>query len=68
VQTRCDRVQDEVHVLPCPPELLSSLTPWQLQYSAFNNRKRAALDEALREAIEQLRQEDGEITIGSGRY
>jgi internalin A len=43
------------------------LPHWELQYSAFNNRKRAALDEALQEAVERLREQEGEITIGAGR-
>jgi len=38
-----------------------------LQYSAINNRKRAALDEALREAVERIRGQEGEVTIGTGR-
>jgi internalin A len=67
VQTRCDRLEDEVHRLPAPPELLSGLTHWELQYSAFNNRKRAALDEALREAVDRMREQEGEVTIGIGR-
>jgi internalin A len=68
VQTRCDRLEDEVHRLPAPPELLAPVPHWELQYSAFNNRKRAALDEALREAVERLRRQEGEITIGAGRF
>jgi internalin A len=67
VQTRCDRLEDEVHRLPAPPELLAGLTHWELQYSAFNNRKRGALDEALREAIDRLRDQEGELKIGIGR-
>jgi internalin A len=68
VQTRCDRLEDDVHRLPAPPELVASLPPhWELQYSARTNRKRAALDDALREAAERVRGFDGEITIGAGR-
>jgi internalin A len=67
VQTRCDRLEDDVYRLPAPPELLAGLPHWELQYSAFNNRKRAALDEALREAAERVRGLEGEITIGTGR-
>jgi len=67
VQMRCDRLEDEVHRLPAPPELLAALPHWELQYSAFNNRRRAALDEALHEAVDRLRRQEGEITIGAGR-
>jgi internalin A len=67
VQTRCDRLEDEIRRLPAPPELLGPLPHWELQYSAFNNRKRAALDEALREAVERVRGFEGETTIGVGR-
>ena len=34
VQTRCDRLEDDVHRLPVPPELLAALPHWELQYSA----------------------------------
>jgi internalin A len=67
VQTRCDRLEDDVHRLPAPPELLAALPHWELQYSALNNRKRAALDEALHEAVERVRGLEREITIGAGR-
>jgi internalin A len=67
VQARCDRLEDDVHRLPAPPELLAAFPHWELQYSAFNNRKRAALDEALREAVERVRGLEGEITTGAGR-
>jgi internalin A len=67
VQTRCDRLEDDVYRLPVPPELLAPLPHWELQYSAFNNRKRAALDDALREAVERIRGLEGEVTIGTGR-
>jgi internalin A len=67
VQSRCDRLEDDVHRLPAPPELVAALPHWELQYSAFNNRKRATLDEALREAVERVRGLEGETTIGTGR-
>ena len=67
VQARCDRLEDDVHRLPAPPALLTALPHWELQYSALNNRKRAALDEALSEAVERVRGLEGEITIGTGR-
>ena len=67
LQSRCDRLEDEVHPLPAPPELLAALPHWELQYSALNNRKRAALDDALREAVERIKGLEGETTIGAGR-
>jgi internalin A len=67
VQSRCDRLEDDVHRLPAPPELLAALPHWELQYSAFNNRRRATLNEALREAVARVRELVGEMTIGAGR-
>jgi internalin A len=67
VQTRCDRLEDDVHRLPAPPELLVTLPHWELQYSALNDRKRASLDEALREAVERIRAVEGGTAIGAGR-
>jgi len=67
VQTRCDRLENDIYRLPAPPELLAVLPHWELQYSAFNDRKRAALDEALQEAVERVRGLEGPITIGAGR-
>jgi internalin A len=67
VQSRCDRLEDEVHRLPASAELLAALPHWELQYSALNNRKRAALDEALCEAVGRVRGLEGERTIGTGR-
>ena len=68
VQTRCDRLEDEVHRLPVPPELLKALPHWELRYSALNDRGRAALDEALREAVTRVRQNYGFMSMGSGRF
>jgi internalin A len=67
VQARCDRLEDNVHHLPAPAELLAALPHEELQYSALNNRKRAALDEALGEAAARVRGLDGETLIGAGR-
>jgi internalin A len=68
VQTRCDRLEDEVHVLPTPPEILANFPKhWELHYSALKDRGRAALDEALGEAIARLREQEGPVTIGTGR-
>jgi internalin A len=67
VQSRCDRLEDDVHPLPAPRELLAALPHWELQYSAFNNRRRATLDDALREAVERVRGLEAETTIGTGR-
>jgi internalin A len=68
VQSRCDRLEHDVHRLPVRHELLEALAHWELQYSALNNRKRAALDDALREAVERIRGLEGDIAIGAGRF
>src|SRR6516225_11160744 len=65
VQTRCDRLEDAIYRLPAPPELLAALPHWELQYSAINTRRRAALDEALGEAVERIKGLEGETTIGA---
>lgn len=65
VQARCERPQQEVRRLPTDDRFLqfSSLKPcW---YSAKTDRGRGALEDALRDAIQSLRERDG--TIGSGR-
>ncbi|MFZ1426911.1 MAG: leucine-rich repeat domain-containing protein, partial [Geminicoccaceae bacterium] len=70
VQTKCDRVEDEVRVFPIPAATIGAL-PYckQLHYSARNDRGRAALDEALRDAITWLRDPVrlGAPRIGAGR-
>src|ERR1044071_3444936 len=69
VQTRCDRLEDEVRPLPVPLDTLASLPAhWELHYSALKDRGRAGLDEALREAVDRLRERDGAAIIGKGRF
>jgi internalin A len=68
VQSRCDRLEDDVYRIPAPSDLLAALPHWELQYSAINNRKRPTLDDALREAVERVRGLEGETAIGTGRY
>jgi internalin A len=68
VQTRCDRPEDEVRRLPVSDEALKGFGFCKpLQYSSLNNRGRAALDEALREALSWLWEQQGTALIGVGR-
>jgi len=67
VQARCDRPQQEARRLPADDTFLDfpSLKPcW---YSAKSDRGQGALDDAVRDAIEFLRERDGIVTIGAGR-
>ncbi|SUS04594.1 Leucine-rich repeat (LRR) protein (fragment) [uncultured Defluviicoccus sp.] len=68
VQSRCDQVEDEA---PCPvteAELFAAFGfVRMLRYSAFTNRGRAALEEALAEAAAWLRDQEGIASIGAGR-
>ena len=67
VQARCDRPEQEVRRLPADDAFLTfpSLKPcW---YSAKTNRGRGALEDAVRDAIQFLRERDGIATIGAGR-
>jgi len=67
LQTRCDRPEQEVHRLPADDTALTfpSLTPcW---YSAKTLRRQGALDDALRDALQYLRERDGIVIIGVGR-
>lgn len=68
IQNQCDTPQDELLQSPATPELLQQF-PYlqQVHYSAKADRKRATLDDALREAIAHLRQREGVATIGKGR-
>ncbi|MFM8332213.1 MAG: leucine-rich repeat domain-containing protein [Candidatus Methylumidiphilus sp.] len=69
VQTRCDRPEDEE---PYPPLDNTALADFKfrklLHYSAWKNRGRAALDEAIRQAVDWLRQREGDKQIGLGRF
>ena len=67
VQSRCDRPEQESRRLPADDASLQfpSLKPcW---YSAKTRRGGGALEEALRDAIQFLRDRDGIATIGAGR-
>ena len=67
VQARCDRPEQEVRRLPADDAFLKfpSLKPcW---YSAKTRRGHGALEDALRDAIQYLRERDGIVTIGAGR-
>jgi internalin A len=69
IQTRCDSFKDDV---PCPvaEAKLFAAFPWHklLRYSARTERGRDALNEALAEATQWLRERDGIAVIGRGRY
>jgi internalin A len=67
VQTKCDTPADERPLPPLPPGALDAF-PYRklLQTSARTDRGRAALDEALREAVAMLHP-DGPPLIGAGR-
>ena len=67
LQAHCDRPEQEVRRLPAHDAFLKfpSLKPcW---YSAKTRRGHAALEDALRDAIQYLRERDGIVTIGAGR-
>ncbi len=68
VQTRCDRPQDEALA---PPVSEADMAGFEhrvsVQYSALNDRKREALDGALREAVGWLHEHHGIAEIGIGR-
>jgi internalin A len=67
VQARCDRPEQEVRRLPADDAFLKfpSLKPcW---YSAKTGRGHGALEDALQDAIQYLRERDGIVTIGAGR-
>ncbi|MEJ2118455.1 MAG: COR domain-containing protein, partial [Alphaproteobacteria bacterium] len=67
-QTQCDRPEQEVLHPPLPEEALNAF-PYKkvLHYSAKENRGRAALDEALVDAVRWLRKRQGVALIGKGR-
>jgi internalin A len=68
IQTRCDKVEDELRGAPAPDELLDKFRFCKLlHYSARENRGRATLDEALIDAVGWVREHQGHATIGIGR-
>ena len=68
VQTQCDLPEQERLRPPVADEALDAF-PFKkvLHYSAKENRGRAALDEALAEAVQWLRRKQGMAVIGKGR-
>ncbi len=68
VQNRCDRPEDERLRPPLRDDLLSAFRFRKtLHYSAREDRGRGALDDALRQAVLQLRDTMGQARIGKGR-
>jgi internalin A len=69
VQTRCDRPEQEVKRLPVTDALADAFLFFkQIWFSAKRDRGRGALQEAMCEAIEWLRERpDGLAVIGRGR-
>ena len=67
VQTRCDRPEQEVRRLPVDDVFLEFPALKPCWYSAKTKRGHGALEDALRDAIQYLRERDGIVTIGKGR-
>ena len=68
VQTRCDRPEDEARRLPVEDADMDAFPFFKfVHFSSLKNRGRACLDEALRQAVEWLRQQQGKTLIGAGR-
>jgi internalin A len=68
IQTRCDRPEHEAVRPPVSDEALADF-PFRkiVQYSARLDRSRAALDDALAQAVAWLTEQEGIVTIGAGR-
>ena len=68
IQSQCDEPEQEWLSPPVPQGALD-VFPFRklLHYSALNDRGRAALDEALADAVRWLRRQRGVDKIGSGR-
>lgn len=70
VQTKCDTGSEDVQRLPVPEDLLSRFGYLrQLTYSSATDRGRGTLNATLCEAIDWLRQKDGQgnVITGAGR-
>lgn len=70
VQNKCDTAADDVVRFPVPSERLEGLRYCrELRYSARTDRGRAALEEALRDAVAWLRDPErlGMPMVGAGR-
>jgi internalin A len=68
IQTRCDLPQDEAVRPPLSDEALAGF-PFRkiVHYSGKLDRGRATLDDALRQAVAWLTEQEGVVTIGAGR-
>jgi internalin A len=68
VQNMCDRAEDELLHPPVQDQALQDF-PFRklLHYSALKDRGRGSLDDALRQAIQWLRENMGQSRIGCGR-
>ncbi|MES2982791.1 MAG: COR domain-containing protein, partial [Verrucomicrobiota bacterium] len=68
IQTQCDTVAEELRQPPVPDLMLDPFGFCKiLHYSAKLDRGRAALDEAIDEAIRWANQQQGDLKIGAGR-
>lgn len=67
VQCRCDKRQDEAVTLPVLDQNLQGLYIIRVAYSAKNDRGRGGLNDAITDAIAELRARDGLASIGRGR-
>jgi internalin A len=68
IQTRCDRPEDEAVRPPVPDDALTEFSFRKIvQYSARLDRGRAALDDALAQAVAWLTEQEGVVTVGAGR-
>jgi len=67
VQNQCDTPEQEGKLLVDAEAILSEAYIQRVNYSAKENRHRPALDNALIEAVQCLREREGVATIGVGR-
>lgn len=67
VQCQCEHRRDEVSSLPVEQSALTHLNIIPVAYSANTDRGRERLNEAIVEAIAELRARDGLASIGRGR-
>jgi internalin A len=68
MQTRCDRQEDELIIPPVTKESLGAFPFLKLlHYSAKRDRGRASLDDALHQAADWLKEQQGIAEIGIGR-
>ena len=67
VQSQCDRREHEVKRPPVDDRFLDDPALKLCWHSAAKDRGQAALNEAIRDAVEMIRERDGVATIGAGR-